>query len=40
VPGLAPAIAEALMRVVAKDPDARFGTAGEFVAALDEVNHL
>jgi serine/threonine-protein kinase len=34
VPSLSPAIAAALMRSIAKDPAARFGTAGEFVAAL------
>ena len=32
---LSPAIAEALMRAIAKDPEARFATAGEFVAALE-----
>jgi serine/threonine-protein kinase len=34
VPSLSPAIATALMQSMAKDPAARFGTAGEFVAAL------
>ncbi len=34
VPSLSPAIAEALVRAIAKDPEARFATAGEFIQAL------
>ena len=37
VPSLSPAIAQALMRALAKAPKARFATAGEFVAALGEA---
>jgi serine/threonine protein kinase len=35
VPGLSPAIAAALMRSIAKDPQDRFQSAGDFIAALE-----
>jgi hypothetical protein len=35
MPGLPEEVAEAVMQAMVKEPDARFHTAGEFVATID-----
>jgi hypothetical protein len=39
-PDLPQAVSEAIFRAMAKDPERRFSTAGEFVEALSVANEM